>query len=265
MSSPLVDQAKQQLAAGRHAQALETLARAPPLHQDNEALQLLALVAIQVGQGERALQAIDMALAQRPDEARLHALGAAVAHAGGDAERARGYAERAFALDPGEDIAASVLVEYLTDRFAITPALQVAHACLQRKPDAWGVRLARVFAWMSAGEAQRAMEDAEFARSKAPQSMPAKQNVAMCALYLDESAEKTLATPVGRWQHPRAARQAHVRARTVRGQRPAAAGWLRVAGPATPSGRPADGTAGAAPESAAHPRHRLQRRHRRCA
>lgn len=193
MSSPLVDQAKQELAAGRHAQALETLARAPALHEDNEALQLLALVAIQVGQGERALQAIDTALAQRPDEAKLHALGAAIAHAGGDAERARGYAERAFALDPGEEIAASVLVEYLTDRFAITPALQVAHACLQRKPDAWGVRLARVFAWMSAGEAQRAMEDAEFARSKAPQSMPAKQNVAMCALYLDEPAEQTLA------------------------------------------------------------------------
>jgi predicted O-linked N-acetylglucosamine transferase (SPINDLY family) len=193
VSSPLVNQAKQEFASGRLARALELLTTAPDLHDDPEALQLLAVVALQVGQGDRALQALQAALVKHPEQAKLHALAAAVAHASGDLDRARRHAERAFALDAGEEISASILVEQLAELFDITSALTIAAACLQRKPDAWGVRLARVFAWMSAGEAQRAMEDAEFARIKAPQSMPAKQNVAMCALYLDESAEQTLA------------------------------------------------------------------------
>ncbi|GAA4857463.1 hypothetical protein [Luteimonas vadosa] len=192
MSSALANQAKQQYAAGRHAQALQILVDAPTLQGDDEALQLLALVAIQLGQGARALQAIDEALAIRPDAARVHALGAAVAQASGDAERAGRMAQRAVALDPGEEIAASILVEHLADRFAITPALQVAQACLQRKPTAWGVRQARSLAWMSAGEAQRALEDVEATLAAMPGSLPVLQNAAMDALYLDEPARRTL-------------------------------------------------------------------------
>jgi protein O-GlcNAc transferase len=192
MSSPIVIQAKQELAAGRMASALALLDRAPALHADNEALQMLAALAVQAGQAPLALRQLDAALARRPDDARLHSLAAATAHAAGDAERTRQHADRAFALDPGEAIAASLLVDMFADRFEISSALRIASACLQRNPQAWGVRLARTFAWMSAGEAGRALEDAEAARQAAPQSLPARQNAAMCSLYLDEPAKQTL-------------------------------------------------------------------------
>lgn len=193
MSSPIVIQARQELAAGRMASALSLLDRAPTLLADNEALQMLAALAVQAGQAPLALRQLDAALAVRPDDARLHSLAAATAHVAGDAERTRLHADRAFALDPGEEIAASLLVELFADRFEVSSALRIAAACLQRNPRAWGVRLARTFAWMSAGEAGRALEDAEAARQAASHSLPARQNAAMCALYLDEPAAQTLA------------------------------------------------------------------------
>jgi protein O-GlcNAc transferase len=192
MTSPLADQARQHLAAGRHANAFDLLATAPSLDDDLEAMQMLAAIALHAGQGARALERIEAAIGRRPGIAKLHALAAAVAQATGDPERASHHAAEALTIYPGEEIAAAMIVGLLADRFEVSSALRVAEACLERTPDAWGVRLARVFAWMSAGEAQRAMDDAESARAAAPHSLPARQNVAMTSLYLDEAATQTL-------------------------------------------------------------------------
>lgn len=190
MPSELVLRARGEISQGRIAQALKLLADAPLLHADHDAAQLLTAIAIHVGKSEVAENVLLGALAAH-DDGELWALTAALAHDRGDMATARTRAQRALIQDPGQVVAAAILIEHHVESLEISAAIRASEACLQRNSAAWGVRLARVPAWMFAGDAQSAHSDAQAARQAAPHSIPARQNVAMTSLYLDESAEIT--------------------------------------------------------------------------
>lgn len=170
---------------GRVGQAVQELSAAltalppPPL-----ALKLLARLALHQQQLPLARQALDRASALLPGDAEVHALLAVSAKISGDPQSLEAAARRALAIDPAEPMAATLLVEHLRDRLRLTEALQVADRCLQRTPDAYGVRLARSGLRLFCGEVAGADEDARVAVRNS-KSLPARQNACNALLYLD--------------------------------------------------------------------------------
>ncbi|MDQ3206806.1 MAG: hypothetical protein M3Q40_09970 [Pseudomonadota bacterium] len=193
MTTSLTRQAERELAAGRVVAAFELLAGAPGLADDLQALQMFAALGLRAGRHVQVRERLEAAVTQSPEDPVRLGLAAAVAHATGDRTAAIGYAGRAIERDPAQTLAAPIVVEGLAEALHVSDAIRVSEACLQRDPGAWGVRLARVFAWMLAGESARALEDAELARAAAPQSLPARMNAGLASLYLDEPAITTLA------------------------------------------------------------------------
>lgn len=192
MPSTLVSRVQQALAAGRPDLAWSALVSDETLPHDQDALQLLVALGLKNGQAKDVFAYLSHAIEINPEQPRLLALYAALLHETGDKQEAARYSARALALDPGNDIAASLLTETLADNLQISAAIRISETCLARGPRAWGVRLARTFAWMAAGEAARALMDAEMARNAVPHSIAARQNSAMASLYLDEPAAETL-------------------------------------------------------------------------
>lgn len=193
MTSELMRLAQREIAAGRPVAALTLLEMAPTLAFDAGALQLFAMLGIQTGRHELVRRRLDALLLERPDDPALLGLAAAVAQAAGDRRSALIHAEQALKRDPAQPFAAPLVVEALSDALHLSEAIRISEACLKRDPHAWGVRLARVFAWMAAGECERALADAEHARAAAPHSLPARMNYAMASLYLDEPAAQVRA------------------------------------------------------------------------
>lgn len=189
---PLADAAQALVAAGRGGDALRLLDRSPLLSSDDSALRLFASLAVASGQASAAMRRVAEATHRRPGSAVPWSLLAALAREAGHADASRQHARRANAIDPGDDVAATLLVEDAAARLAFGEAIAIATACLALTPDAWGVRLARVFPLLAAGEARAAHEDALAAAHAAPHAVAAWQNVAMTSLYLDDAAEATL-------------------------------------------------------------------------
>ena len=192
-TTSLLRQARGEIAAGRPDAAFALLDAAPTLADDPAALQLFAALGLGTGRHATVRQRLQVALTLRPRDPGLLGLAAAAAHGAGDRRTALVHASQALAIDPAEHLAAPIVVEALADALQVSEAIRVSEACLQRDPDAWGVRLSRLFAWMCAGEGARALADAEIARAAAPHSLPALMNCALAALYLDEPAQATFA------------------------------------------------------------------------
>lgn len=193
MTTSLIRLAQAEIASGRGIAAFELLRDAPGLAGDAAALQLFATLGLRMGRPAVVQQRLQQLIATQPDNAVLLGVCAAVMHEAGDARSALTLAARAVGIDPAQRIAAPIVVEALGDSLQISEAIRVSEACLQRDPGAWGVRLARLFAWMSAGESARAHADAEIVQRTVPHSAPARMNSALAALYLDEPASATLA------------------------------------------------------------------------
>ncbi len=186
MDHEAVAQAHQLLRRGDVGAAIRHLApmlqASPPQPQSLRLLARLALHQQDTALASRALQA---ALAAWPDDAELHALRAAAAKIAGDPDALEGAARRAVALDPGEPLATALLTEALRERLQVAEAIEVASACLARRPDDWGSRLARADALQFAGEAEAAERDARRA-ARAGGSLQARQMACSTLLYLDE-------------------------------------------------------------------------------
>lgn len=193
MTTNLIRDARAEIASGRLDVAVALLDAGPNLDQDPDALQLFTSLGLRTGRHALVRQRLQAALATRPDDSGLLGLAAAAAQAAGDKRAALEHAARALAADPAQRFAAPIMVEALANALQVSEAIRVSEACLRLDPAAWGVRLARIFAWLSAGESERACADAELARAAAPESLPARMNCAMTALYLDEPAQATFA------------------------------------------------------------------------
>ncbi|MCF7222870.1 hypothetical protein [Marilutibacter chinensis] len=188
MDAQTVEQAHTLLRRGDVAGAIGRLQAAlgatPPQPQS---LKLLARLALREQQSALAGRALEQALAALPDDAEIHALLAAAARIAGDADALVTAARRALALDAGEPLAAALLTETLRDRLQLGEALAVADACLARRPQDWGTRLARADALQFAGEAESAAADARQTLEHAP-SLQAITFACQSLLYLDEHA-----------------------------------------------------------------------------
>lgn len=191
MSSALVASVRRELTLKGDVAAIALLEQGVGLHTDVEALQILVALATRRGDFDLASRHLGIAQDSAPRNAHLHALRAAVCMQAGDRMEALTHAVHAIEIDPGSDIAASIVVEQLAERLEVSAALRVADACLTKNPAAWGVRLSRVLAWMLAGEARQALDDADHVRKVAAHSLPARQNSALASLYLDEPASTT--------------------------------------------------------------------------
>ncbi len=195
MDHTAVAQAQQMLRGGDVGAAIRHLRPAldanppPPL-----SLKLLARLALHQQDTALAAQALQAALAAHPDDAELHALRAAAAKIAGDPEALEDAARRAVALDPGEPLATALLTEALRDRLRIGAAIEVASACLARRPDDWGTLLARADALQFAGEAAAAERDARHA-ARGGGSLQALQMACSSLLYLDEPVATPPAGP----------------------------------------------------------------------
>ncbi|MBB1061727.1 tetratricopeptide repeat protein [Marilutibacter spongiae] len=155
-----------------------------------QSLRLLARLALHQQDTALASRTLQAALAASPDDAELHALRAAAAKIAGDPDALEGAARRAVALDPGEPLATALLTEALRERLQVGEAIEVASACLARRPDDWGTRLARADALQFAGEAEAAERDARHAAGTGG-SLQAVQMACSTLLYLDEPAPDT--------------------------------------------------------------------------
>ena len=186
MDAQTVEQAHALLRRGDIAGAIGHLQGAlgatPPRPQS---LKLLARLALREQQAALAARALEQARTALPADAEVHALQAAAARIAGDADALAAAARQALALDPGEPLAAALLTEALRDRLQLGEALQVADACLARRPQDWGTRLARADVLQFAGEAAAAAEDARQTLDHAP-SLQAITFACQSLLYLDE-------------------------------------------------------------------------------
>ena len=262
MPSTLVSRVQQALAAGRPDLAWSALVADETLPHDQDALQLLVTLGLKSGQAKKVLEYLSHAIEINPEQPRLLALYAALLHETGDKQAAARYSARALALDPGNDIAASLLTETLADNLQISAAIRISEACLERKPLAWGVRLARVFAWMAAGEAARALMDAEMARNAAPHSIAARQNSAMAPCTGRACRRNDPPSSVDRGRDPAAERHVDVCARSLQARKSPTSDRLRVTGFASTSGRRLHRTRVCASRSDSRASLRLQRRSR---
>lgn len=193
MTTGLIRQARTEVASGHIDAAFALLAAAPALADDAGALQMFVSLGLLSGRHAIVRQRLQHALASRPADAGLLGLAAAAAHTAGDGRAALVHASRALVVDPAQRLAAPIVVEALANALQVSEAIRISEACLRLDPDASGVRLSRLFAWLCAGESARALVDAEIARVAMPHSLPARMNCAMVALYLDEPAPTTLA------------------------------------------------------------------------
>lgn len=191
MLSSLFRRAQAELAAGRTDAAFDLLRTAPDLADDSDALQAFVSLGLRTGRPGVVQRRLQELLAARPADANVLGAAAAITHEAGDPRGALALAARALQSNPAQRVAAPIVVEALANSLQISEAIRVSEACLKRDPGVWGVRLARVFAWMSAGEGARALADAEIASAEAPHSLPARMNRALAALYLDEPADVT--------------------------------------------------------------------------
>ena len=192
-TTSLVRAARGEIAAGRTGAAFALLDGATTLVDDPAAVELFTALGLNLGRHAQVRQRLQSALARRPRDPGLLGLAAAAAHEAGDRDAALALASQALQTDPAQRLAAPIVVQALADALQVSEAIRVSEACLKRDPNAWGVRLSRLFAWMCAGDCARALADAEIARAAAPHSLPALTNCALAALYLDESAQATLA------------------------------------------------------------------------
>lgn len=152
-----------------------------------QSLKLLARLALREQQTALAARALLEAQRVLPADAEVHALQAAAAKIAGDTDALVAAARRALALDAGEPLAAALLTETLRDRLQLGEAIAVADACLARRPQDWGTRLARADALQFAGEAAAAATDAQQTLEHAP-SLQAITFACQSLLYLDEPA-----------------------------------------------------------------------------
>ncbi|HEY5612883.1 MAG TPA: hypothetical protein VIK70_04755, partial [Lysobacter sp.] len=192
-TTSLIRTARGEIVAGRAGAAFALLDGAITLADDLGALELFTALGLNMGRHAQVRQRLQSALARRPRDPGLLGLAAAAAHEVGDRDAALALASQALQTDPAQRLAAPIVVQALADALQVSEAIRVSEACLKRDPDAWGVRLSRLFAWMCAGDCARALADAEIARAAAPHSLPALMNCALASLYLDEPAQATLA------------------------------------------------------------------------
>ena len=94
----------------------------------------LAAQDVLAGRRAQARATLDAALAIAPQNATLLARLAGLAQLDGDAVGAESLARRALAANPGEPMAATLLVDALCERAACGEAIAVGEACLARTP-----------------------------------------------------------------------------------------------------------------------------------
>ena len=185
MDQTAVAQAQQMLRRGDVGAAIRHLSPALDANPARPlSLKLLARLALHQQDMALAGRALRHALQSQADDAELHALRAAAAKIAGDSAALEEAARHAVSLDPGEPLATALLSEVLRDQLRIDEAISVASACLERRPDDWGTRLARADALQFAGEAAAAEHDARVAARDG--SMQALQMACSSLLYLDE-------------------------------------------------------------------------------
>lgn len=188
MDERLVAQAQNSMRHGRLAQALQELSAALTATTPTPlSLKLLARLALLQQQRPLAQAALNRALALLPDDAEVHALCAASAQMSGDSPALESSARRALAIDPGQPVAAALLVQYLAAQLRLSEAMQVADQCLARVPNDFGTRLARANLHLFCGDATAAERDAAVA-VQASRSLQAKQTACLSLLYIDAAA-----------------------------------------------------------------------------
>lgn len=186
MDAILLAQARAFLQQGQVDGAIRALMPCmDPANAAPDALKLLVRLALRSGQMPLAAQALRTGLSRSPLDAELHALAASGAHLVGDAAGVERSARRALQVDCAEPLAAALLAERLGNALRISEGLEIADACLSRKPDEGEVLRARASLQLLAGSSADAADDAtrSIHHSTSAQTI---QLAALTQLYLDD-------------------------------------------------------------------------------
>jgi predicted O-linked N-acetylglucosamine transferase (SPINDLY family) len=161
--------------------------------QGIERLRQAVNAAVGAGELDAADAALVAALALVPRAAALIAQRAGIAALRGERARCVELAREALALDVGETMAATLLVDALVDAAQPSAAVAVADACLARQPQAAHVQRARASALSMLGRAPEAVQAGEVALRQLGPNPSATATALMAALYDDTLAPQRLA------------------------------------------------------------------------
>jgi predicted O-linked N-acetylglucosamine transferase (SPINDLY family) len=143
----------------------------------------LASQDVLAGRRAQARSTLDAALAIAPNNAVLLARAAGLRQLEGDAAGSEQLARRALAGNPGEAMAATLLIDALVDRAACSEAIAIGEACLARTPNAPHVRRALSRAYLFAGRAHDACSFAKRAADELGANPSAIASLLLAALY----------------------------------------------------------------------------------
>lgn len=167
--------------------------RAGAVDQAAARLSELASQDVLAGRRAQARTTLDAALAIAPHNAMLLARLAGLRHLEGDPAAAEQLARRALSANPGEAMAATLLVDALVQRAACSEAIAVGEACLARTPTAPHVRRALSAAYLFAGRAHDACTSAKRATDELGANPSAIASLLLAALYDERLAAPQLA------------------------------------------------------------------------
>lgn len=153
----------------------------------------LAAQDVLAGRRAQARATLDAALAIAPQNATLLARLAGLTQLDGDAVGAESLARRALGANPGEPMAATLLVDALCERAACGEAIAVGEACLARTPVAPHVRRALARGYLFAGRAHEACTFAKRAADELPGNPTAIASLLLASLYDERLAVPQLA------------------------------------------------------------------------
>ena len=153
----------------------------------------LASQDVMAGRRAQARDTLEAALAIAPNNAMLLARLAGLRQLEGDTTAGEQLARRALAGNPGEPMAATLLVDALADRAACSEAIAVGEACLARTPNAPHVRRALSRAYLFAGRANDACTSAKRAANELGSNPTAISSLLLSALYDERLAAPQLA------------------------------------------------------------------------